>query len=58
MYLFRWIILVALMLSAGFFFMFAFTGQEKYRKTGLTALKITIGMAFLFFAFILFERVQ
>lgn len=57
MYLFRWIMLLALMASAGFFIGFALTGQEKFKKIGLTALKITLGVAFLFFAVLIFERI-
>jgi hypothetical protein len=58
MYLFRWIILLALLASAGLFLVFALTGQEKFKKTGLTALKITLGVAFLFFAMLIFERLS
>ncbi len=56
MYLFRWIILLALLVSAGLFLVFALTGQEKFKKIGLAALKITLGVAFLFFAVLIFER--
>ncbi len=56
MYLFRWIILLALLVSAGLFLVFVLTGQEKFKKTGLTALKITLSVAFLFFAVLIFER--
>lgn len=57
MYLFRWIILLALMVSAGLFLVFALTGQEKFKKIGLTALKITMGVGLLFFAVLIFERI-
>ena len=57
MYLFRWIILLALIVSAGLFFVFALTGQEKFKKIGLTALKLTLSVAFLFFAVLIFERI-
>jgi hypothetical protein len=57
MYLFRWIILLALMVSAGLFLAFALTGQSKFKKFGLTALKSTLGVAFLFFAVLIFERI-
>lgn len=56
MYLFRWIILIALLICAGLFFVFALTGQEKFKKSGLTALKSTLVVAFLFFAVLIFER--
>jgi len=57
MYLFRWIILLALMVSTGLFLAFAMTGQSKFKKLGLTALKATLGVAFLFFAVLIFERI-
>jgi hypothetical protein len=57
MYLFRWTILLALMVSAGLFLAFALTGQSKFKKFGLTALKSTLGVAFLFFAVLIFERI-
>lgn len=56
MYLFRWLILLALLISAAFFFGFAITGQTKYKKIGLFSLKLTLGVAFLFFAVLIFER--
>lgn len=56
MYLFRWIILLALLVSAGLFLVFALTGQEKFKKIGLAVLRITLGVAFLFFAVLIFER--
>ena len=56
MYLFRWIILLALLVSAGLFLVFALTGQEKFKKIGLAVLRITLGVAFLFFAMLIFER--
>jgi hypothetical protein len=57
MYLFRWIMLLALMVSAGLFFAFALTGRPKFKEFGLTALKSTLGVAFLFFAVLIFERI-
>lgn len=56
MYLFRWIILIALLISAGLFLAFAMTGQDKFKKFGLTALKSTLVIALLFFAILIFER--
>ncbi len=58
MYLFRWIVLLALLVSAGLFLVFALTGQDKYKKLGLTSIKITLSIAFLFFAIIMFERIK
>ncbi len=56
MYLFRWIILLALLVCAGLFFAFAVTGQNQFKKLGLTALKATLVIGFLFFAVLIFER--
>ncbi|MEN9670899.1 MAG: hypothetical protein RL535_712 [Pseudomonadota bacterium] len=56
MYLFRWIILVSLILCACLFFAFAITGQPKFKKYGLTAIKTTLAVAFVFFAVVIFER--
>lgn len=56
MYLFRWIILLALLICAGLFFAFAMTGQDKFKKFGMAALKATLAVAFLFFAVLIFER--
>ena len=56
MYFFRWIILFALLMSAGLFFAFAMTGKDKFKKLGMAALKATLVVAFLFFAVLIFER--
>ncbi|MEN9982263.1 MAG: hypothetical protein RI918_232 [Pseudomonadota bacterium] len=56
MYLFRWIILVSLIICACLFFAFAITGQSKFKKYGLTAIKATLAVAFIFFAILIFER--
>jgi putative effector of murein hydrolase len=56
MYLFRWIVLVSLIICACLFFAFAITGQSKFKKYGLTAIKATLGVAFVFFAVLIFER--
>jgi hypothetical protein len=56
MYLFRWIMLVALMVCACFFLAFAATGQSKFKKFGLTSLKATLVVGCLFFAVLIFER--
>ncbi len=56
MYLFRWVILLSLLICAGLFFAFAMTGQDKFKKLGMTALKATLAVAFLFFAVLIFER--
>jgi putative effector of murein hydrolase len=56
MYLFRWIVLIALIICACLFFAFALTGQSKFKKYGITAIKATLGVAFVFFAVVIFER--
>lgn len=57
MYLFRWIMLLSLILCACLFFAFAITGQSKFKKYGLTALKASLAMAFIFFAVLIFDRI-
>ncbi len=56
MYLFRWIVLLALIICACLFLAFAVTGQSKFKKFGLTAIKATLAVAFVFFAVVIFER--
>jgi hypothetical protein len=56
MYLFRWILLFSLLVCAVLFFTFAMTGQEKFKRFGLTALKSTLVIAFLLFGVLIFER--
>lgn len=56
MYLFRWVMLVSLILCACLFFAFAATGQSKFKELGLKALKATLVVGFLFFAVLIFER--
>ncbi len=57
MLLFRWVMLMSLLACAGLFVIYAFTGQQKYKKIGLTALKITLGIAFVFFAILILQRI-
>lgn len=57
MLLFRWVMLMLLLTCAGLFVVYAFTGQQKYKKIGLTALKITLGIAFVFFAILILQRI-
>jgi hypothetical protein len=57
MYLFRWIMLVSLILCASLFLAFAVTGDSKFKKIGLTALKATLAIGLLFFAVLIFERI-
>jgi 4-hydroxybenzoate polyprenyltransferase len=57
MYLFRWIMLVSLIFCACLFLAFAVTGDSKFKKIGLTALKATLAIGLLFFAVLIFERI-
>ena len=57
MYLFRWIMLISLVLCACLFLAFAVTGQSKFKKIGMTALKATLAVGFMFFAVLIFERI-
>lgn len=57
MLLLRWVMLISLLACAGLFVVYAFTGQQKYKKIGLTALKITLGIAFVFFAVLILQRI-
>jgi len=45
----RWAILLLLLASAISFALFAATGQERYKRVGLTILKWTLGAAVAFF---------
>jgi hypothetical protein len=57
MLLFRWLILLLLLLSAVSFAFFAATGQERYKRYGLLTLKWTLIAAFGFFAVLVLERI-
>jgi hypothetical protein len=57
MLLFRWVMLISLLVCAGLFVVYAFTGQEKYKKIGLAALKLTLGTAFVFFLILIAQRI-
>lgn len=57
MLLFRWVMLMSLLTCAGLFVVYAFTGQQKFKKIGLAALKITLGVAFVFFTILILQRI-
>lgn len=57
MLLFRWVMLLSLLVCAGLFVFYAFTGQQKYKEIGLTALKATLVVAFIFFAVLILQRI-
>jgi hypothetical protein len=56
MLLFRWLILLALLGAAVCFMFYAGTGQQRFKRFGLTLLKWTLIAAFGFFAVLILER--
>jgi hypothetical protein len=56
MLLFRWLILLALLGAVVSFMAYAGTGQERFKRFGLTLLKWTLIAAFGFFAVLILER--
>jgi hypothetical protein len=57
MLLFRWVILLLLLVAGAAFVFYAGTGQMKYRRLGWIVLKWTLLAAFGFFAVLIAERV-
>jgi 4-hydroxybenzoate polyprenyltransferase len=57
MLLFRWVMLLSLLICAGLFVSYAFTGRQKYKEIGLTALKATLVVVFIFFAVLILQRI-
>lgn len=57
MLLFRWAILLLLLLAGASFAFYAGTGQLRYRRFGWIVLKWTLLAAFGFFAVLIAERV-
>ncbi|UUZ72993.1 hypothetical protein LP415_05910 [Polaromonas sp. P1(28)-8] len=57
MLLFRWLVLLLLLVSAMSFMFYAGTGQPRFRRFGLIILKWTLIAAFGFFAVLILERV-
>jgi hypothetical protein len=57
MLLFRWAILLLLLVAAVFFVFFIATGQVRYRRWGLVVLKWTLIAALGFFGVLILERV-
>ncbi len=57
MLLFRWAILLLLLLAGASFAFYAGTGQFRYRRFGWIVLKWTLLAAFGFFAVLIAERV-
>ncbi|MGJ7510675.1 hypothetical protein [Variovorax sp. GT1P44] len=57
MLIFRWAILLLLLVAGASFAFYAGTGQLKYRRFGWVVLKWTLLAAFGFFAVLIAERV-
>ena len=57
MLLFRWAILLSLLVAGASFIFYVGTGQMKYRRFGWTVLKWTLLAALGFFAVLIAERV-
>jgi len=57
MLLFRWAILLSLLVAGASFVFYVGTGQMKYRRIGWIVLKWTLLAAFGFFAVLIAERV-
>jgi hypothetical protein len=57
MLLFRWVILLSLLVAGASFIFYVSTGQMKYRRFGWTVLKWTLLAALGFFAVLIAERV-
>ena len=57
MLLFRWLILMLLLVAVVSFSFFVATGQPRYKRYGLVVLKWTLIAAFGFFAVLILERV-
>ena len=57
MMLIRWLILLPLLVAIGAFIAYAVTGQLRYRLFGLRVLRITLVVAVLMFAVMIYDRV-
>jgi hypothetical protein len=57
MLVFRWIMLLSMVLCAALFVLFAFTGNNQYKKHGLNLLKFTLAILFVFFGVLIFQRI-
>lgn len=57
MHLFRWVMLGSLILCACLFLAFAITGQAKFKRNGLIALKASMAVAFIFFVVLIIDRI-
>ena len=57
MLLFRWAIMLLLLVAAVCFAFYAGTGQARFKRLGLITLKWTLIAAFCFFAVLVLERI-
>ena len=57
MLLFRWLILLLLLVAGVSFAFYAGTGQARYKRYGLLTLKWTLLAAFGFFGILILERI-
>ena len=57
MLLFRWLILLLLLVAGVSFAFYAGTGQARYKRYGLLTLKWTLLAAFGFFGVLILERI-
>lgn len=57
MLFFRWIVLLFFVAAALSFVLYAATGQQRFKRFGLTILKWTLAAAFGFFAILILDRV-
>ncbi|ADV01408.1 MULTISPECIES: hypothetical protein [Comamonadaceae] len=57
MLLFRWAVMLLLLVAAVSFAFFAATGQQRYKRFGLVTVKWTVIAAAMFFLVLILERV-
>ncbi len=58
MLLFRWLLILLMLVAGACFALFALTGQPRFKRYGLLILKWTLVSAFGFFAVLTLERLR
>jgi hypothetical protein len=58
MLLFRWLLILLMLVAGACFALFAITGQARFKRYGLLILKWTLVSAFGFFAVLTLERLR
>ena len=58
MLLFRWLVILLMLVAGACFALFALTGQSRFKRYGLQILKWTLVSAFGFFAVLTLERLR